>query len=219
MAGSLPVTNKGLGDSNRTRSGTPTASLPTGPVTYAVKITKSQGSVTNEIAQVGYSSGVPSTSASFAYVDSVMTTVTSGRLEFRSRLVPPQHVPLQAPLLPRHRLGASSQPRYLNYAHAVLHSSFLGYQDFIRLPTSLLSATNYSPFLWGSYGVYSVLLVDLLPFQSSASIHQNCRQARIQMVTILRTKRLLRFKARAKQCRAWFLHQLQRRQLDAWSCH
>ena len=76
MAGSLPVTNKGLGGSNRTRSGTPTTSLPTGLVTYAVKITNSQGSVTNEIVQVGYSSGVPSTNASFAYVDSVMTTVT-----------------------------------------------------------------------------------------------------------------------------------------------
>ena len=55
MAGSLPVTNKALGGSNRTRSGTPTASLPTGPVTYAVKITNFQGSVTNEIVQVGYS--------------------------------------------------------------------------------------------------------------------------------------------------------------------
>lgn len=76
VAGSLSVTSQGLGGSNRTRTRTLTTPLPTGSVIYALVVTNSQGSVPN-VVEVGYSSNVPSTNASFAYIGSIMTTITA----------------------------------------------------------------------------------------------------------------------------------------------
>ena len=61
-----------LGGSNRTGSTTANIS-PTGPVTYALEVTNSQGSTIDEVV-VGYHS---STSVLFAYADSVSTTETN----------------------------------------------------------------------------------------------------------------------------------------------
>lgn len=76
VAGSLSITSQGLGGSNRTRSRTSTTPLPTASVTCALVVTNSQGSVPN-VVEVGCSSNAPSTNTSFAYVGSVMTTVTA----------------------------------------------------------------------------------------------------------------------------------------------
>ena len=76
-AKSLSGTSQGLGGSNRTISTTLTTPPPTGPVTYALEVTNSQGSVTDEVVEVGYHSGVLSTNVLLAYADSVTTTETS----------------------------------------------------------------------------------------------------------------------------------------------
>lgn len=70
------ASNQGLGGSNYTSSGITTAPSPTVPVSYAIEVTNSQGSVTDEVVEVTYHSGVPSTSVMFAYADSVTTTET-----------------------------------------------------------------------------------------------------------------------------------------------
>ncbi len=77
MAGTSSATGQGLGSSNRTTSMTRTSPSPTGAVTYALEFTNSQGSVTDEIVEVGYYSGVASTNLLFAYADPITTTETS----------------------------------------------------------------------------------------------------------------------------------------------
>ena len=76
MAGSS-ATDQGLKSSNRTISTTRTSPSPTGAVAYALEITNSQGSVTDEIVEVKYYSGNASTETMFAYADGITTTETS----------------------------------------------------------------------------------------------------------------------------------------------
>lgn len=77
VVGSLSAMNTGPGGSNRTEPGTTTASSPKGPITYALEVTNSQGSVTDEVVNVGHHSSVPNTSGLFVYTDSVTTTETT----------------------------------------------------------------------------------------------------------------------------------------------
>ena len=77
VASPLSTTNQGRGGSNRTASVIPTAPSPTGAFTYALEVTNSQGSMTDEVVEVGYHSGVASTAVLFAYADSITTTDTS----------------------------------------------------------------------------------------------------------------------------------------------
>lgn len=77
VKGSLSSTDQGQGGSNITGSGRLIAPIPTSQITYVLKVTNSQGSVTDEVLEVGYHSGLPSTNLLFAYADSVTTTETS----------------------------------------------------------------------------------------------------------------------------------------------
>ena len=77
MSGYSSVTDPGFASSNRTRSITRTSPSPTRAVTLALEVTNSQGSVTDEIVEVGYYSGVASTNVLFAYADSITVTETS----------------------------------------------------------------------------------------------------------------------------------------------
>ena len=77
MAGTSSATDQILGSSNRTTSMTQISPSPTGAVTYALEFTNSQGSVTDEIVEVGYHSGVASTNVLFAYADGITTTETT----------------------------------------------------------------------------------------------------------------------------------------------
>lgn len=63
--------------SNITGSGNLATPVPKSLITYVLEVTNSQSSVTDEVLEVGYHSGVPSTNLLFAYADSVTTTVTS----------------------------------------------------------------------------------------------------------------------------------------------
>ena len=74
---SLSATNQGMGSRNRTGPVTATLPRPTNQVTFALEVTDSHGSTTNEVVEVAYSSGVPSTNVLFMYADSVTTTETS----------------------------------------------------------------------------------------------------------------------------------------------
>lgn len=79
--GTSSSASKGQGTKSGTSSlsfaSSMSAPLPTGPVTYAVQVTNSQGSVTDEVIEVQYQSGIPRTSILFAYADSVTTTETT----------------------------------------------------------------------------------------------------------------------------------------------
>ena len=74
---SLSATDQGMGSRNRTESVTSFFPRPTGQVTLALEITDAQGSMTDEVVEVGYNSGVPSTKVLFMYADSVTTTETT----------------------------------------------------------------------------------------------------------------------------------------------
>lgn len=74
---SLSATNQGRGGSDHTTSVTPSAIFPTGPVIYALQVTNSQSSVTDEVVEVEYFSGVASTSVLLAYADSITSTETT----------------------------------------------------------------------------------------------------------------------------------------------
>lgn len=67
----------GQGGSSITGSGNLTTPVPTSPFTYVLEVTNSRSSVTDEVLEVGYHSGVRSTNLLFAYADSVTTTETS----------------------------------------------------------------------------------------------------------------------------------------------
>ena len=96
MTRSSSASNQGQGGSNITESGNLTTPVPTSPITFFLEVINSQGSVTDEVLEVGYHSGVPSTNILFAYADSVTTTETSILIVSLYRLLPPQHVPPQA---------------------------------------------------------------------------------------------------------------------------
>ena len=73
---SFSATSQGMRSRNQTGSVTATP-RPTDPVILALEITDSHGSTTDEVAEVAYNSGVPSTNVLFMYADSVTTTETS----------------------------------------------------------------------------------------------------------------------------------------------
>ena len=74
---SLSTTIQGMRSRNQTGSVTATLPRPTGQITFALEVTDSHGSTTDEVAEVAYSSGVPSTNVLFMYADSVTTTEIS----------------------------------------------------------------------------------------------------------------------------------------------
>lgn len=74
---SLSTTNQGMRSRNRTGSVTATLPRPTDQLTFALEVTNSHGSTIDEVIEVTYHSGVPSTNVLFAYIDSVTTTETS----------------------------------------------------------------------------------------------------------------------------------------------
>ena len=74
---SLSATVQGMKSRNQTGSVTAILPHPTGQVTFALEVTNSHGSTTDEVVQVTYNSGVPSTNVLFIYADSVTTTETS----------------------------------------------------------------------------------------------------------------------------------------------
>ena len=75
-AKSSSATNGGLAGRNRTSGTSISTSRPTEIVTFALEVTNSRGSVTDEVIEVEYNSGVPSTKVLFAYADSITTTET-----------------------------------------------------------------------------------------------------------------------------------------------
>ena len=74
---SLSATTQGTRSRNQTGSMTATLPRPTGQVTFALEVTDSHDSTTDEVVEVAYSSGVPSTNVLLMYADSVTITETS----------------------------------------------------------------------------------------------------------------------------------------------
>ena len=74
---SLSAAGQGMRSRNQTGSVTATLPRPTGEVTFALEVTDSHGSTTDEVVEVSYNLGVPSTNVLFMYADSVTTTETS----------------------------------------------------------------------------------------------------------------------------------------------